>query len=214
MNTDIHAHRNHPACQAQHKKRANPRSRCVSFSTNCLAYSLIELLLSLLIVAVLASFAAPSFKDFIDSARVDAQQEMLRKAIYRTRSSAIYSKKIVSLCPYGESGCGALWEQGMMIFTDANNNGEIDPEDTLLERIYFKPGSYRISWRASARKNYLRYSPTGMARAFGRFTICDKSDDLRLARTIVVNRQGRTRTYSDRNGDGIVEDIDGRLPQC
>jgi type IV fimbrial biogenesis protein FimT len=125
-----------------------------------------------------------------------------------------FQKKIVSFCPYGEFECGEQWENGAIIFTDDNNNGIIDEDDELLEKIDFKAANFNISWRASGRKNYLRYSPTGMARAFGRFTLCEKSKDLRLARTIVINRQGRLREYYDRNSDGIVEDIDGRKPDC
>ncbi|MGB5325826.1 MAG: GspH/FimT family protein [Pseudomonadales bacterium] len=177
-------------------------------------YSLLELLITLLLVAIIASFATPTLRTFVDSARADAFQESLRKAIYRTRSTAIFNKKIVSLCPYSEDGCGTNWEDGLMIFTDENNNGKIDTGDELLERFYIEKAGYSISWRASARKNFLRFSPSGMARAFGRFTICNSSNDLRLARTIVVNRQGRLRLYVDRNGDGIVEDIDGRMPHC
>lgn len=188
--------------------------RIVFHKSSQSAYSLLELLVTLLLLSIIAGFALPSLRDVVDSARADAYQELLRKAIYRTRSSAIYSGHIVSLCPFSVSGCGDKWERGAMIFTDPNNNGVLDEGEVLLEKIDFGSSRYRISWRASARKNFLRYSPTGMARAFGRFTICDKSNDLRLARTIVVNRQGRLRTYVDRNSDGIVEDTDGRLPDC
>lgn len=181
---------------------------------SAVGYTLLELLISLLIASILTAFATPSLRSFVAAAKADAAQESLRKAIYRTRSSAIHGKKIVSLCPYNEGGCGSDWEKGLMIFTDSNNNGEIDDSDRLLERIYLDHSRYSIRWRASARKNYLRFSPTGMARAFGRFTICDRNRDLRLARSIVVNRQGRLRLYRDRNGDGVVEDIDGRLPEC
>lgn len=201
-----------PAAHTLHHSPARKKTRTGAPASA--GYSLLELLITLLLVLSIASFATPSLRAFVDSARADAIQESLRKAIYRTRSTAIFNKKIVSLCPYGEGGCGAAWEDGLMIFTDQNNNGKIDAGDELLEKFYIEKAGYRISWRASARKNFLRYSPSGMARAFGRFTICNDSRDLRLARTIVVNRQGRLRLYVDRNGDGIVEDIDGRLPEC
>jgi type IV fimbrial biogenesis protein FimT len=176
--------------------------------------TLIELLTALAVIATLATFSLPSLNLLVQHAQADSAQQLLRKAIYRTRSAAIFSKKIVSFCPYGEFECGEQWENGAIIFTDDNNNGIIDEDDELLEKIDFKAANFNISWRASGRKNYLRYSPTGMARAFGRFTLCEKSKDLRLARTIVINRQGRLREYYDRNSDGIVEDIDGRKPDC
>lgn len=176
--------------------------------------TLIELLTALAVIATLATFSLPALSLLIQQAQADSAQQLLRKAIYRTRSAAIYSKKIVSFCPDGEFECGEQWENGAIIFTDDNNNGIIDEDDELLEKIDFNAANFNISWRASGRKNYLRYSPTGMARAFGRFTLCEKSRDPRLARTIVINRQGRLRQYYDRNSDGIVEDIDGRKPDC
>ena len=176
--------------------------------------TLIELLTALAVIATLATFSLPALNLLIQQGQADSAQQLLRKAIYRTRSAAIHSKKIVSFCPDGEFECGDQWENGAIIFTDDNNNGIIDEDDELLEKIDFNAANFNISWRASARKNYLRYSPTGMARAFGRFTLCEKSRDLRLARTIVINRQGRLRQYYDRNSDGIVEDIDGRKPDC
>lgn len=176
--------------------------------------TLIELLTALAVIATLATFSLPAFNLLIQQVQADSAQQLLRKAIYRTRSAAIHSKKIVSFCPDGEFECGQQWENGAIIFTDDNNNGIIDADDELLEKIDFNADNFNISWRASGRKNYLRYSPTGMARAFGRFTLCEKSKDLRLARTIVINRQGRLRQYYDRNSDGIVEDIDGRKPDC
>jgi len=176
--------------------------------------TLIELLTTLAVIATLATFSLPALNHLVQQAQADSAQQLLRKAIYRTRSAAIFSKKIVSFCPDGEFECGEQWGNGAIIFTDDNNNGIIDEDDELLEKIDFKAANFNISWRASGRKNYLRYSPTGMARAFGRFTLCEKSKDLRLARTIVINRQGRLREYYDRNSDGIVEDIDGRKPDC
>ena len=176
--------------------------------------TLIELLISLAIIAILLGATSPAWHYLVQQSRADSAQQQLRKAIYRTRSAAIYTKKIVSLCPYGETACAQDWNLGAMIFTDKNNNGIIDDNDQLLEKIDWNIKNFKLSWRASARKNHLRYSPSGMARAFGRFTLCENSSDLSLARTIVVNRQGRLRQYHDRDGDGIVEDIDGRQPDC
>jgi len=176
--------------------------------------SLLEALLVLSITALLVSGIAPALHDLLKHGRADAAQQQLHKAIYRTRSAAIYGKKIVSFCPFAQGGCGKNWNRGAMIFTDQNNNGKIDGNDQLLERIDLRSKQFTLSWRASARKSFLRFSPSGMARAFGRFTLCSESGDLRHARTIVVNRQGRLRQYYDRDGDGIVEDLDGRLPEC
>lgn len=177
-------------------------------------YSLIELIITSAIIAILSSMSFPSLKSMVEKSRSDALEGALRSAIALTRSTAISNKTIVSLCPYGASGCGEHWSKTIMIFTDANNNHIIDDNDKLLEKIDLPHTNLHVGWRASGGRNYLRYSPTGMAREFGRFTICSEQKDLTLARSIVINRQGRARRYKDRDHNGIVEDIDGRLPDC
>ena len=179
-----------------------------------LGFTLIELLITTTIITLLTSMALPSFAKLWQKQQADVYIETLQRAMATARYIAITSREIVSLCPYTETACGEEWEDGIMIFIDKNNNGIIDDEETLEEFIDFAPNNSTISWRASGRKNYLRYSPTGMARQFGRFHICDKEGDLSLARALVISRQGRTRVYRDRNNDGIVEDTNGATPDC
>ena len=183
-------------------------------STPLLGFTLIELLITTTIITLLVSMAVPSFAKLWQKQQADVYVETLQRAMATARYSAITSREIVSLCPYAETACGEEWGNGIMIFIDKNNNGIIDDEETLMEFIDFAPNNSTISWRASGRKNYLRYSPTGMARQFGRFHICNKEGDLSLARALVISRQGRTRVYRDRNNDGIVEDTNGATPDC
>ena len=179
-----------------------------------LGFTLLELLITTTIIALLTSMALPSFAKLWQKQQADVYIETLQRAMATARYIAITSREIVSLCPYTETACGEEWENGIMVFIDKNNNGIIDNEETLEEFIDFAPNNSSISWRASGRKNYLRYSPTGMARQFGRFHICDKEGDLSLARALVISRQGRTRVYRDRNNDGVVEDTNGAMPDC
>lgn len=177
-------------------------------------YTLLELIIVIAIVGILTSLTLPGLSRYLEQQRADVTSTMLRRAITTTRSTAISSREIVSLCPYEEQRCGEHWENGMMIFIDKNNNGMIDDNETLYEKISWQQQDVTIRWRASGGKNYLRYSPSGAARQFGRFHICHNSGDLTLARALVINRQGRVRPYRDRNGDSIVEDVSGDTPAC
>ena len=179
-------------------------------------FSLFELLVSLLIVSILAAVALPSFDHLIKTQRADALAQTVRKAIYSARMQAVSSHEIVSLCPFSDTGCDTNWQGAIMIFIDKDNDGVLDLEknEKLVETIYLPEKHYAVNWRASGGKQYLRYSPTGMARQFGRMHLCSKDNDLRYARSLTINRQGRVRLYKDLNNDGIVEDINGEMPEC
>ena len=48
----------------------------------------------------------------------------------------------------------------------------------------------------------------------GNFTYCPPDGDLRFARQLVINVQGRVRMGHDTDGDGIVEDRRGKDVRC
>ena len=180
-----------------------------------LSYGLttLELLIVISIVSILAASSVPAVKSIVLYAFADASESKLARAFHFGRELAISSGKIVTLCPGRDKGCEGEWNDGLKIFIDVNGDAVLDAEDELLEYINF-PKDVKISWKGSGGSNYLKFSPTGIARQFGRLHLCSTEGDLRFARAITINRQGRLRRYIDRNGDGIVEDTNGRHPDC
>jgi len=181
---------------------------------NMRAFSLLEFIIVLSVAGILAGFTVPRFNKIIATSQVNALQAKLQSAIYLARSTAVSQKETIAFCPYAKAGCSKNWSNGAMIFTDKNNNQLIDNDDILLETISLYSKNFDVNWRASAGRKFLRFSPSGMAKEFGRFTLCYKNNDLSLARSLVINRQGRLRAYRDRNHDGIVEDVNGRQADC
>ena len=182
--------------------------------SNTRGFTLLELVITLSIASILCSITIPSFTQAIESNRANSIQSMMRKAIYTTRMLAITEKNITILCPIGDGSCGNDWNAGYMIFTDKNNDRVVNEQDRLIEYSQFKKSRFSISWRASAGRNFLRYTPTGIAREFGRFTLCHNNGDREFSRSIVINRQGRLRIFRDNDRDGIVEDLNGDTPRC
>lgn len=176
-------------------------------------FSMLEALITLSIITIIAASSLPSMNLLFSKFQVESSLEDLRKSIASSRHLAISSGHIVTLCPAEGKQCGKQWDSGYLIFVDHNNNAIVDDEETPYQ-INPISTSMQISWRASGGASYLKFSPTGIARQFGRFHICKKDADLTSARSLVINRQGRVRLYQDRDRDGIVEDIDGRQPEC
>jgi len=173
--------------------------------------SLLELLITLSILSILAGLSLPSLSNILAKSKTNTAQADLRKAIASTRALAITEGQIATLCP--NENCSGDWHDGYILFTDSNNNAIVDNNEQVVNRFGVQ-NQININWAGSGKVNYLKFSPTGIARQFGRFHICDLNDNPRNHRAMTINRQGRVRLYKDNNGDGIVEDINGSKPNC
>ncbi len=72
-----------------------------------------------------------------------------------------------------------------------------------------------LKWRAFRNRQYLQMTPSGFTNyQNGNFVYCSQDQDLRFARQIVLNMQGRVKKSYDRNNDGLVEDRYGRHLRC
>src|SRR5574343_378776 len=101
-------------------------------------FTLIELMITVAILAILASLAAPSFRDTIIRTRLSGYNSDLITAINFARSESIKRGVTVTLCRSTDGGsCAASggWEQGWIAFVDNNADGVVDttaPADTVL----------------------------------------------------------------------------------
>ncbi len=176
-------------------------------------FSLIEALVVFSIIALLSAIAIPNLSQIVTHSQIAATELKLRRSISAARNAALSSGEITTLCGGEHTSCEGSWERGYLLFVDNNNDGVLDAEEELLERSRV-PESISIDWRASGRAPYLKFSPSGMARQFGRFHICHQKETVTESRGLVINRQGRVRAYKDRDGSGRYTDINGQEPIC
>ena len=86
-----------------------------------LGYTLVELMVTLAVSAILLSVAAPSFDSFITNSQVRSHTRDLVSALAYARSEAIDLGKVIAICGSDDSSnCSASndWSQGWMIFID------------------------------------------------------------------------------------------------
>ncbi len=181
-------------------------------------FSLIELLVTISIVAILGGVVAPGFTEFIRDNRQTSQINTLIGAIHLSRGEAASRRQLVTLCASSDAAsCNTTqWEHGWIIFTDTNNNGNgvIDGNDELLlaQEAFDGNGTLRAPALVNNGKSLLQFRADGFLnnpsnQASGTFVLCD-SKGATEAKAVIVNISGVSRLAIDQDDplDGIVND--------
>ena len=99
-------------------------------------FTLIELMVTVAIVAILATVAAPSFNEAILSNKLASYANSFLASTQLARSEAIKRNATVRLCRSDDgTSCATsgTWQQGWIVFNDVNNNGAVDSGDTVIQ---------------------------------------------------------------------------------
>lgn len=95
-------------------------------------FSLIELMVTIAIVAILLAVAFPSFEATMRSNRIATASNQLLASLSLTRMEAIRSPGGAAICTStsGTACNGTSWNDGWMVWIDQNGNGAFDPPST------------------------------------------------------------------------------------
>jgi type IV fimbrial biogenesis protein FimT len=163
--------------------------------------TLIELLTTIAILSVLLAGAAAGFSKVGASMRLSTFSNSFLAQMHLARSEAIKRNGRVVMCKSADGlacATGGGWEQGWMVFHDANNNGLRESHEPLIRRGEALPRGYRIAGNQAVSR-YVSFSPFGGTRltsgAFqaGTITVCKESGGPTEGRQVVINSVGRPR---------------------
>lgn len=156
-------------------------------------FTLIELMVTLTVAAILLAIGIPSFQQMIRNQRITAASNDFLAAIFLTRSEAISRGTRVDLVP---TGGGTDWTQGWVVFIDENDNQKPDKG----ERIIFSHGPVPDGMEIQSNLNgqYISYTGAGRTRTnassqapqFGSLLF---RWDQQQERKIIINFLGRAR---------------------
>ena len=96
--------------------------------------TLIELLITLCVIAIIAAYATPSLNAMVEKNRLTALNNQIVSALNYARGEAVKSRYDVTLCVRNSTGsdCNASgsFESGWIIFTDCDADGVVDTGNT------------------------------------------------------------------------------------
>lgn len=160
----------------------------------CPGFTLLELMVTLALVAVLAGLALPGFRQVAERQRTASAMHGLTAQLALARTAAITSRTAVTLCPArGDGTCAASsdWSNGWLTYRDPQRRSQPRSHgDILREELRPVHGSIRIV--SSTGRVRVRYQPDG--RAGGTNLTLRVCANERLHGEVVVNNIGRVRT--------------------
>jgi type IV fimbrial biogenesis protein FimT len=199
--------------------------------------TLIELLVTLAVLAAVLAIGIPAFGDFFANNRMSAAVNDMVSALHLARSEAVKRRSTITLCASsdwqsGSPSCTAANgpEQGWIVFADPNANAVRDAGEAIVDSHGPLPQAIadRISWvdedGNGATPFYVSFAPTGfrqdlvgLPRCAAHLQLCDDRGDREVTggvaagRWIVISPTGRPRILAER---AQLQDADNPLGGC
>lgn len=165
-------------------------------------FTLLELLVVMALCAILSTLATSAFSGMLKVINLCAATNAYFSSIHLARSEAIKRNARVTLCKSAQGdACDVIggWEQGWIVFHDANENAMLDPGEEVVTRQGALPTAIRFTGNGPV-ANYVSYTATGNTKfssgAFqaGTIFVCTESTTPANARQIVISSTGKVRT--------------------
>lgn len=155
-------------------------------------FSLLELMITLSITAILTSVGVPAYQSIMTQSRLTAQANELVTSLYYARSEAVKRGTRVTICPSSDgTTCDSGWQNGWRVFSDGDPAGSLDDADEVL-RVFSALSGSTLEGNGNL-GNGLSYQSNGRSEKIGgglgngTFTLCNHNH----GRTITLNNAGR-----------------------
>lgn len=130
-------------------------------------FTLVELVVTVALVAILATLAFPDYSEFVRQWRRDSATRALTTSLQLARSEAIKSTRKVMVCPSTDgASCveSTEWNTGWIVFVDDGaTDQEFDAGERLLQVASSQSGIATLA--SSAGVTFLQFLPNGFMAA-------------------------------------------------
>ncbi len=178
------------------------------------AFSLIEMMTVLSIIAILAAISIPLLRDTWNHVNQKIMLDELLRTIQLAKREARIRHQAIGLCKSDTgSQCVGEWRDGQIIFVDINNDGSVHDPSQILKIIHGRIKHGILFWRSfPAYRDYLQFLPNGLLQHDnGTFWYCDDNNSSPVW-AITLSKTGKTRVLYPENG--VIKDASGRALAC
>lgn len=173
--------------------------------------TLLEMLIVLAIAAIVLTVVAPSVQTIIAKSKTTSEINELSGVIQFARFTAIDQTSTTLVCPAGNfATCSTNWNEPKIVFIDSNSNGSRDTAEPLL----MSSTGISSSNTMTGPEDPISFSDSGATNASASIKICPNDNNVKLARSININAQGRVRISVDSDKNDIYEDTNGDELSC
>lgn len=150
------------------------------------AFTLVELLIVLALVAITGNIAIPALQDFLERNQQQMLYQQISRALQHARSYAVTHRVPVELCASNDGlSCNSDWSHGWLL-------RELNQTSTIAVTL-LNSDRQRLQWKGF--NQTIQFHGTGTSPiGNGRFYSCHKG---KVSWQLVINRQGRLRTEPD-----------------
>lgn len=165
-------------------------------------FTLIELMVVIIIVAILLTIGVPSFEYVTTANRVSTEVNGLLGDLQYARSEAIKEGQTVTVCPSTDGAkCSqsSQWQSGWIVFSDGNGDAMVNDGDTVLRVRQAFVGN--DTFEANNQTQSITFNREGFASSLQStptvtFTLHEPSRDVQRTRCLQVTLVGFMTTLS------------------
>lgn len=183
--------------------------RSIGLRRSTSGFTLLELLVSVSVTAILFATAVPTFGEMLKNSQRAATINEFVAALAFARTHAITRGDAVTVCRLDQSGsAGAAcagssggWQSGWLVFVDEDRDGLLDADESILRQHGPLNNGATLNGNANIMRR-ITFAASGVTGNNGRVAFCDSRGWTDDARIIVVSTAGRVRTLTrpqDRN---------------
>jgi type IV fimbrial biogenesis protein FimT len=128
-------------------------------------FTIIEMLVTMAVLAIIAAFAAPSYNNLMRSIRIDGDLSSIRSTLTYARSEAVNAQDFVGVCSSNNAtACTGEddWSVGWIVFVDVNDDQNYIAADDALLRVWEGPLSPNATLLETNARSMVIYDEDGM----------------------------------------------------